>query len=182
MGTRIAAARRKGAVAALAIGVGFVVGLVVGHQRSGSAAEWAAAAGTVIAAVVALYLADRSSREIAAERERAWRIDNYSRSIDLMTDLLTIIGKDEIADKGRGLPGGTVSPEGIALATRLNAVGFVQLGIVAEHYNGVPKTQADTDRVHARYGREGYWPALHKSVVDEIARAAQAQSDAASAR
>jgi hypothetical protein len=54
-------------VAALVV---FVVGLLVGGQRSGSTAEWAAAGGTLAAAGVALYLVGQV-RPDSAERARA---------------------------------------------------------------------------------------------------------------
>jgi gas vesicle protein len=156
--------------AAIGAAIVFVVGLLIGGQRSGSAAEWAAAAGAVIAAVVALYIADSSARAARTERKRQWNVDYQERAASLASELLMVIERDRVEDKDAGWPLNRRSADGVALGARLYAMGSVPPLKVLEHYESIPTRTHRNALVESTGGGSAYWDGLREDCLNSISQ------------
>jgi hypothetical protein len=177
----LAVVRKHPVIVAGTVAVGaFVIGLLVAGLDSGPVAEWAGAGASTLAVITALHLANENVRELRAERAREWQRSTLEPGIDLTTRLLVVLEQDRREDEKAGGPCTTRSPEGVALAHRITAGAFVELGpLVRGHYGDLSQYPSDVAELRRNVHGDAYWDKLRDACTRAITDASVRLSDLA---
>jgi hypothetical protein len=148
--------------AALAIGAAFVIGLAVGGNPGGTAAEWSAGIGSGLAVITALALAGQSARALQRSRYLDRTAMARRRDLDLAMRLMTLVQADGQQAETQGFAFQPRSPEAEGIVYVLNDTGSHVGEVVRDYYIG------DGAARSARFQRlpsEELWHALRSDVV-----------------